>query len=146
MRVRSEWIESYRAQQSENQRKLSALATELQSLEQHVTELTAKQQAADSEYQAKRALVEPEVQRAVESELGSLDEPAESGDEVPADEDEEERRHRESRAQVNAAREHDNAVKQLVEERVNQHDTVHASKLGKCCDLLLTPSSVSTAY
>ena len=131
MRVRSEWIESYRAQQSENQRKLSALATELQNLEQHVTELTTKQQAADNEYQAKRALGEPELQRAVESELGALDESIEAHEEAPAEEDDEERRQRESRAKLNAAREHDNKVKQLVDERVDQHDTVHASKLGK---------------
>jgi protein kinase C substrate 80K-H len=130
MRVRSEWIESYRAQQTENQRKLSALSAEHKSLEQRVTDLTAKHAQADSEYQAKRALVEPELQTAVESEMGA-ETASESSEEVPADETDDERVHRLARAQIDGQRDRENKVKQLVEERVNQHESVQSSKLEK---------------
>ncbi len=134
MRVRSEWIESYRAQQTENQRKLSALTAEHASLEQHVIELAAKHSAADSEYQSQRALVESEVQSAVESEVGATVSAEEGSETVPDDETDEERIARVARAQVNEARERENKVKQLVEERVNQHESVQPSKIGKSRD------------
>lgn len=130
MRVRSEWIESYRAQQTDNQRKLSALSTEHHALEQQVIELAAKHSLADGEYQAKRALVEAEVQSAVEGEVAQ-EEPSVHNEEIPEDETEEERMHRTAREQLSDKNSRDNKVKQLVDERVNQHETVQPSKLGK---------------
>eukprot|EP00029_Vermamoeba_vermiformis_P010278 TRINITY_DN535_c0_g1_i4.p1 TRINITY_DN535_c0_g1~~TRINITY_DN535_c0_g1_i4.p1 ORF type:complete len:292 (-),score=108.89 TRINITY_DN535_c0_g1_i4:707-1582(-) len=133
MRVRSEWIESYRAQQTTNQRQLSALSTEHHALEQRVIELAAKHSTADGEYQAKRALVETEVQSAVEAEVAHEEPSAvpDSGEEIPEDETDEERIHRTARAQLHDQSSRDTKVKQLVDERVNQHEAVLPSKLGK---------------
>jgi septal ring factor EnvC (AmiA/AmiB activator) len=129
MRVRAEWIASYRAQQQDNQRQLTVLAAEHQALEQRVVELANTHSAANTEYETKRALVEPELQALVESEVP--DEPAEPSEEVPADEDDEERRAREARAQLSASRDREQRKKQALDEKINQHPSVQSSRLGK---------------